>query len=106
MDRKTVPSRKLLTFVRRAATSGKTRSSPACGATSPTQLAGVVQLLSAPPPSQVATAGAVRSSSRVRKSGRRAVHFLRRRDTVGLRFVERPFEASGHYQGGMTNDLP
>src|SRR5205823_13679142 len=74
-----VPAGKSLTLVSRAAPCGKTRSSPGCGATSPTQLAAVVQLLSGPPPSQVATAGARRVS---RRSRRRVVGFM-----VGLRAV-------------------
>src|SRR5437660_12440096 len=66
-------------FVSCPAPAGKTRSSPGCGARSPTQLAAVAQWLSAPPPSQVATAGARRVS---RRSRRRVVGFM-----VGLRVV-------------------
>src|SRR5437763_2426822 len=69
MELNAVPAGKLLTFVSRTAPPGKTRSSPGCGATSPTQLAGVVQLLSAPPPSHVATAGARRSSRGLTRIG-------------------------------------
>src|SRR5262249_58185273 len=58
-----VPGGKSLTLNNCAAPAGKTRSSPGWGATSPTQFAVVVQLLFSPPPSQVATAGAVRSST-------------------------------------------
>ena len=47
---------KLLLLASRAAPDGKTRSSPALGATFPAQLAAVVQLLSAPPPSHVLVA--------------------------------------------------
>src|SRR5262245_42822262 len=52
-----------------------TTSSPAPGSTSPLQLAGVLQSKFPPPPSQVTTAGAVRSSSTsahgLTKAGRR-----------------------------------
>src|SRR5262245_30028380 len=82
MEPNAVLAGKSLTFVSRAAVVGKTRSSPGCGATSPTQLAGVVQRLFAPPPSQVTTAGARRSSRRVSRqggSGRRSTDEYRRR---------------------------
>src|SRR5262245_16522616 len=68
-----VPAGKSLTFASWAAPAGKTKSSPGCGATSPTQLAAVVQLALPPPPSQVATAGARRDS---RRSRRRVVGFM------------------------------
>src|SRR5262249_9529571 len=62
--RKTAPTKSLV-FVFRAAVVGNSRSStPGTGATSPTQLAAVVQLLlSGLPPSQTRVAGASRSSS-------------------------------------------
>ena len=50
-----VPSEKLFEVLVRTDPEN-TRSSPAEGATSPTQLAAVIQLLLAPPPSQVTTA--------------------------------------------------
>src|SRR5262249_39462662 len=50
---KTVPLAKLFVLLSCAAPLGNTRLSPASGATSPTQFAAVVQLLSEPPPSQV-----------------------------------------------------
>src|SRR5262249_21646567 len=81
---------KSLVFVFRAATLGKTRSStPGTGATSPTQLAGVLQLLlSGLPPSQTRVAGASRSSSassRGRQGGRR-VAFAWGRAAAAFRF--------------------
>src|SRR5262245_58819020 len=64
MEEKRVPGLKVLVVARSlaGAVASKRRSSASDGATSPTQLAAVPQLGSAPPPSQTRTAGAHRSS--------------------------------------------
>ena len=62
IEPKSVPAVKLLLLIGRAAPVGKTKSSLALGATSPNQFSVVVQLLSAPPPSQVYTAITLRDS--------------------------------------------
>src|SRR5262249_41285820 len=77
MPRKVAPMKSFV-FAFRAATLGNSRSStPGTGATSPTQLAGVDQLLlSRLPPSQTRVAGARRSSrasSWGRQQGRRLI---------------------------------
>src|SRR5262245_19750074 len=89
MPTKAAPT-KLFVFVFRAAVPGNSReSTPGVGATSPTQLAAVAQLLSTRlPPSQTRVAGARRSSndsSRGRKGGRR-VGFGRERAAPPFRF--------------------
>src|SRR4030095_15749583 len=62
---KSVPAGKLLKFVSRAAPAGKTRSSPDTGASSPTQLAAVIQLPSTVlPPSQMRVVEGSEPSSR------------------------------------------
>src|SRR6266852_8904928 len=68
MSRKVAPTKSFV-FAFRAAVLGNSRSStPGIGATSPTQLAAVVQLLSSRlPPSQTRVAGASRSSSASRQ---------------------------------------
>ena len=58
MDAKLVPAAKLLVGAKRV-DPAKTNTSPATGATPPTQLAAVVQLLSPPPPFQVRVVCAV-----------------------------------------------
>src|SRR6516164_9620457 len=100
MEWNAVPSGKSLTL--RSGTllvrTGKTRSSPGCGAMSPTQLAAVVQWLSAPPPSQVATAGARRVS---RRSRRRSVGFIR-----WLRGADRNDEMYNDHARTAARDAP
>src|SRR5262245_44800060 len=62
----------------RAVPPGKTRSSPACGAMLPTQLAGLVQLLLPPAPLQMSVDRRVRSSRNSRygrKEDRRAIRW-------------------------------
>src|SRR5262245_17720407 len=76
MELNGMPSAKLLSAFLSPALAGKARSSPATGATLPTQLLAFAQLLLTAPPSQTRVAGASRSSrtsSRVRRddAGRR-----------------------------------
>ena len=56
IELKIVPAGKLFLLDKRAAPGGNSRSSPLLGATSPNQLAAVVQLSFVPPPSQVRSA--------------------------------------------------
>src|SRR5437764_15407249 len=92
MELNVVPAGKSLTGIVRCVRVGKIISSPGCGATSPTQLAAVVQRVSVdgPPtsgPSQVATAGTARSSRAVKRNFDTGMSWGRKQ--VGARTVGR-----------------
>src|SRR5262249_34128177 len=110
MPRKVAPTKSFV-FAFRAAAPGNSRSStPGTGATSPTQLAAVVQLLlTRLPPSQTRVAGARRSSS-ASSQGRRdgcGVGFAWQRAEAAFRF--RPKDENGmggnlRWESGLRNN--